>query len=203
MNIPQAVETHPSNFSLKKKLNLSPDDVLFLLPAGLRDIKDPLYLMDEISDWHRKDSRIFLVVIGATRDQEYADRLHATAKREHGIIVLDPLPQPDLWAAMQEATAVLNTSKSECSPNSILEAMYVGAPLLVRDIPGNTSIVQHRETGLVFDSPKKFRTGAMELISNILRRNSLIQNAKMAVLQYHNKKQEKEAYLSLLSHLKV
>ena len=56
----------------------------------------------------------------------------------------------DLHAAMREATAVLNTSLSECSPNAILEAMHLGARSWCAISPGNTCVVQHDLTGLVF-----------------------------------------------------
>ncbi|NXU94777.1 GL1D1 protein, partial [Xiphorhynchus elegans] len=37
---------------------------LFLLVCGLRRVKDPLYLVDVFSDWHRKDPSVHLGIIG-------------------------------------------------------------------------------------------------------------------------------------------
>ncbi|XP_077163723.1 glycosyltransferase 1 domain-containing protein 1 isoform X3 [Paroedura picta] len=37
---------------------------LFLLICGLRRVKDPLYLVDAFSDWHRKESAVHLIIIG-------------------------------------------------------------------------------------------------------------------------------------------
>ncbi|XP_053850210.1 glycosyltransferase 1 domain-containing protein 1 isoform X2 [Vidua macroura] len=37
---------------------------LFLLVCGLRRVKDPLYLVEAFSDWHRKDPSVHLGIIG-------------------------------------------------------------------------------------------------------------------------------------------
>ncbi|NXR80343.1 GL1D1 protein, partial [Pycnonotus jocosus] len=37
---------------------------LFLLVCGLRRVKDPLYLVEVFSDWHRKDPSVHLGIIG-------------------------------------------------------------------------------------------------------------------------------------------
>lgn len=199
--IPKGVHTHPSKFSLKNHLDLSNDDRIFLLPAGLRGIKDPLYLVEEFQKWHKEDGSIFLVIIGAVRDKEYADTLSMIAMQHEGIVVMEPLQQPDLWSAMREATAVLNTSKSESNPNTILEAMHVGTPVIVRDIPGNTSLVQHKKTGLVFNSPEQFRTLATALIQDASQGNTLANTAQKYVQIHHSLVQEKELYLKVVSYL--
>lgn len=32
--------------------------------------------------------------------------------------------------------------------------MHLGVPVLARNIPGNSAVIQHKETGLLFDSPE-------------------------------------------------
>ena len=60
---------------IRSLLNLSPKfsyanescnsntDFLFLLVAGLRPVKDVLFLVNCISEWHKKDPRVHLVTI--------------------------------------------------------------------------------------------------------------------------------------------
>jgi glycosyltransferase involved in cell wall biosynthesis len=43
-------------------------------------------------------------------------------------------------------------SRGEGMSNAVLEAMSVGVPCIVSDIPGNREVVTHRETGLTFPS---------------------------------------------------
>jgi glycosyltransferase involved in cell wall biosynthesis len=35
--------------------------------------------------------------------------------------------------------------------NALLEAMAVGLPVVVSDVPGNTDVVEHERTGLIFE----------------------------------------------------
>jgi hypothetical protein len=42
-----------SNFSLRRAFpQIQPQDAIFILPCGIRPVKDPLYLVDAISNWH-------------------------------------------------------------------------------------------------------------------------------------------------------
>lgn len=199
--IPQAVETHPSTYSLRAELGLRQGDILFLLPAGLRDVKDPLFLAEEIAKWHREDPSVHLVIAGAKRNARYAAKVEKFTADHDGIWYADALPQPDLFAAMREADAVLNTSRSECSPNTILEAMHLGVPVLTRDIPGNSAIVRHGSTGLLFETPSAFRVQAEALLHNIELGESLVANARKYVAAHHSLASEEKAYQQLVSSL--
>ncbi|XP_069476228.1 glycosyltransferase 1 domain-containing protein 1 isoform X2 [Ambystoma mexicanum] len=39
---------------------------LFVLVCGLRRVKDPLYLVDAFSEWHRKEPNVYMLIIGPT-----------------------------------------------------------------------------------------------------------------------------------------
>jgi glycosyltransferase involved in cell wall biosynthesis len=140
--------------------------LVFLLPSGIRPVKDPLFLVNRISRWHLADSRITLVVAGLAYEPGYQELALRRIGAAAGVYHAGVLAQPDLHAAMREATAVLNTSLSECSPNAVLEAMDLGCPVLVRDIPGNTCLVEHERTGLVFGTPGDFEAQARRLITD-------------------------------------
>ena len=138
--IPQGAITEASQLSLRRSLGMAPSEKIFLLPSGLRPVKDPLFLLNCISEWHEEDPRIRLVIAGSSYAPEFAGIVERRCASRPGTHYIGPLPQPDLHAAMLEATAVLNTSLSECSPNAVLEAMDLSCPVIVRDIPGNTCL---------------------------------------------------------------
>ncbi|MDA1208580.1 MAG: glycosyltransferase [bacterium] len=196
--IEQGVAVQPSSFSLRQALSLETTDILFLLPAGLRDVKDPLYLIEEVQKWRDEDAHINLVIIGVKRDPLYAEKVQSIANASQCIHLLDVIAQEDLHAAMQDASIVLNTSKSEGCCNTILEAMALGTPVMARAIPGNIAIVEHEITGLVFDAPEQWREQAEKLISNTTLQESLSQNALQYMKEHHDPGVERKKYQKLL-----
>ena len=64
------------------------------------------------------------------------------------------MPQPRLHALMTAAVCLINSSQSEGQPLSIMEAMALGCPVVARNIPGNRDLIDHGETGLIFDTAK-------------------------------------------------
>ncbi|NXU37415.1 GL1D1 protein, partial [Drymodes brunneopygia] len=124
---------------------------LFLLVCGMRRVKDPLYLAEAFSEWHRKDPSVHLGIIGpAVR----CLLLFFFFPRAPGVHVLQELPQQELQAAVSRSCALVNSSLSEGMSAAILEAMDLNIPVLARNIPGNAAIIKHRETGLLFSTPQ-------------------------------------------------
>jgi pimeloyl-ACP methyl ester carboxylesterase/glycosyltransferase involved in cell wall biosynthesis len=200
--IPQAVHTEPSDFSLRECLGLGQDAVVLLLPAGLRHVKDPLYLVDCVRQWHAEDPRIHMVIMGLSYESGFLDMVLRRCGTDQGVHYLDALPQADLHAAMRDSTAVLNTSLSECSPNAVLEAMDLGVPVLVRDIPGNTCIVTDRVTGLVFDSRSDFRRLAARIVDDPDFAGRIGARGQEFVRREHRLDAEQAAYASVFQSMR-
>ncbi|MGP3683340.1 glycosyltransferase [Streptomyces sp. IBSNAI002] len=198
--IPQAVDTDPSDFSLKDRLGLPDDAKVFLLPAGLRPVKDPLFLTRCVDEWHREDPRVCLVMAGVSYDG-FDEIVRRRCLRHSGVHYAGVLNRRDLHAAMREATAVLNTSISECSPNAVLEAMHLGTPVIARDIPGNTCLVADGITGLLFHSPDEFRKQAQRLLEDRSLAAALATNARRMIDSRHGLPDEAAAYTRLLQHV--
>jgi glycosyltransferase involved in cell wall biosynthesis len=200
--ITKGVSTSASGFSLRAALGLDREARVFLLPAVLHPTKDVLFLAAEIERWHERDDRIHLVVVGLPSDLDYVDAVDA---RSAGgwLHRLDPLPQPDLHAAMLEAAAVLNTSTSECCPNSVLEAMDLGCALAVREIPGNLALVEHGETGLVAATATEMREQLERLIEEPALRDRLGDRAREHARAHHGLAAERDGYGTLFASLEA
>lgn len=41
-----------------------------------------------------------------------------------------------------------------CRSVSKQQSMILGVPVLARNIPGNSAVIKHRESGLLFDTPQ-------------------------------------------------
>ncbi|XP_035197016.1 glycosyltransferase 1 domain-containing protein 1 isoform X4 [Oxyura jamaicensis] len=106
---------------------------VFLLVCGLRRVKDPLYLVDVFSDWHRKDPSVHLGIIGPAVDPLFTNEVKEKVKRAPGIHLLQEMPQDDLHAAMKRCFAVVNSSISEGMSAAILEEFVVLSKSLMND----------------------------------------------------------------------
>lgn len=56
----------------------------------------------------------------------------------------------DVTRYLRQATLYVSTSQFEGIPMSILEAMAWGLPVIASDVPGNSDIVKHEVTGLLY-----------------------------------------------------
>ncbi len=98
-------------------------------------------LLDELAD-------VRLMLVGAGSEQ---DALH------NETVTLDIAAQTDFMGFRADATALLKTfdvfvlpSRMEGIPRCVMEAMAVGVPVVVSDIPGNRNLVSDGETGYLF-----------------------------------------------------
>ena len=66
---------------------------------------------------------------------------------------------PELLSHYQKSHCFVNPSLYEGMPNSILEAMACGLPVVATRVPGNDELVVHGETGLLFELNKQNHLG--------------------------------------------
>ncbi|XP_066187870.1 glycosyltransferase 1 domain-containing protein 1 isoform X1 [Sylvia atricapilla] len=174
---------------------------LFLLVCGLRRVKDPLYLVEVFSEWHRKDPSVHLGIIGPAVDPLFTREVKERVKRAPGVHVLQELPQEELHAALRACCALVNTSTSEGMSAAILEAMDLDIPVLARNIPGNAAIIQHKETGLLFSSPQEFVALSKSLMNDPILEKEITARAKAYVRKHHSWEGERRTYQNLVLRL--
>ncbi|XP_075290708.1 glycosyltransferase 1 domain-containing protein 1 isoform X1 [Opisthocomus hoazin] len=174
---------------------------VFLLVCGLRRVKDPLYLVDVFSDWHRKDPSVHLGIIGPAVDPLFTSEVKEKVKRAPGVHLLQEMPQDDLHAAMKRCFAVVNSSVSEGMSAAILEAMDLDIPVLARNIPGNAAIVIHKETGLLFSDPQEFVVLSKSLMNDPIMEREIVTRAKDYMKKHHSWESERKAYQNLVLRL--
>uniref|UniRef100_A0A8C3T1Y7 Glycosyltransferase 1 domain containing 1 n=1 Tax=Chelydra serpentina TaxID=8475 RepID=A0A8C3T1Y7_CHESE len=117
------MDTNPSSGIPQDTENLH----LFLLICGLRRVKDPLYLVDVFSEWHRREPHIHLLIIGPAVSCFFCFRncpnYAPFTSRAPGVHLLQEIPQDDLHAAVKRCFAVVNSSISEGMSAAILEVI--------------------------------------------------------------------------------
>ena len=224
--IPQAVAIAPcigtledERKAIRAKLRVSDSDLLLLLPAGLRPVKDVLFAVDAICKWHEEDRRVKLRIVGPRLEGKYADqvesRLREHSAKPNGVSPLrvyaasnmqvgscaeyiGSLPREELHAAMRSADLLLNTSTSEGMCNSILESMVIGTPVLARANNGNMQLIKEEETGLLcdYDDPLHLIEQAKRVLVTEAPSlgKTLAANAKRQVEAMHSSSAESASY---------
>ncbi|XP_064620301.1 glycosyltransferase 1 domain-containing protein 1-like isoform X2 [Lineus longissimus] len=209
VNIPQAVIISPSSFDIKQHLkstgaghiNVQDELYIFTLVAGIRPVKDPIFLLNAFSKWHQSEPSRVLLIVGPVIDERYLEEFESALVNKRGIVYIPGLPFSDLHAILRDSFALVNSSLSEGMSTALLEGLALGTPAIVRNIPGNTSVVAHRQTGMLYDTPQEFIECAQELIDDTSLREHVIDNAASLVQEKHSCDVEKTAYLALIDSI--
>ncbi|KAG0711942.1 Glycosyltransferase 1 domain-containing protein 1 [Chionoecetes opilio] len=118
--------------------------------------------------------------------------------RLSGVRVCPSLSTGECQAVMRNSTVLVNSSTSENMSNAILEAMSLGTPVIARDIHGNTSLITHGQTGLLYSCPEDFIRELERLLHDSGLRDRLVTAAKEQVTRLHSLRQEKDLLMSIL-----
>ncbi|XP_024909582.1 glycosyltransferase 1 domain-containing protein 1 [Cynoglossus semilaevis] len=175
---------------------------VFLLVCGLRRVKDPLYLVQAFSEWHRENPLNVLIIIGPKIDPVFSAQVETVVHRTAGVFLTNERSQEELHASMRRCCALVNSSVSEGMSAAVLEAMDLGVPVLVRDVPGNAALVRHEFNGLLFSSPQDFVVQSRRLVSDQELRHRLVLNGRTYGEDHHSLDQERETYQRLVDLLR-
>uniref|UniRef100_F7D247 Glycosyltransferase 1 domain-containing protein 1 n=1 Tax=Xenopus tropicalis TaxID=8364 RepID=F7D247_XENTR len=176
---------------------------LYVLICGLRRVKDPLYLAEMFAKWHEKEPNVYLAIIGPMVDPVFTKEVENKLEEIDGVYLIKEIPQSDLQAVIKRSFALVNSSLSEGMSAAILEAMDLEVPVLARDIPGNSAIIKHEDTGLLFSTPQEFVQLSKRLMTEPELKRRIVSNAKRYVNSNHSWELERDTYQTLILNLQV
>lgn len=173
--VPKGAELPPRDpgFDLRRAAGLPRNAFVFLLPAGLRAVKDPLFALEPLARLRRRDPRVAFVHCGDALDGDLAEEFRRRAAGEPWIRSLGALPFRRMASAYAGASVVLNTSRSEGFANVLPEAMLAARPILASAVPSNAEAIRDGRTGLLYapgDGEAFLRAAARLLRDGALRR---------------------------------
>ena len=171
--IPQSVRIGElPEFDLRGHLGFRKSDKILVLPAGeytilavpglsklrragLRPVKDPLYVKQAFMELQRKHPCLKLLIIGPALDPDVSCRVKkACAESEGAMTYMAPLHHNLLLSTIRQADVLLNSSKSEGMASTIVEAMALHTLVIARRNEGNSAVITHEVNGLLFDRPE-------------------------------------------------
>ena len=174
------------------------DRFTFLLPAGLRPVKNVLFPLEPLSRLVIEEPSLRLVIAGPILDEAYATQVVDRLRHYPFANYIGAVAQPEMGKLYQQASAVLNTSLSEGGmANSLLEAMAWCRPVLAAAIEGNRSLVTNGVTGLLYRDNDEFLDKARQLLTDSTLRKQLTSTARQMLLEKHSPECEATEYLKL------
>ncbi|HJV66514.1 MAG TPA: GPMC system family 4 glycosyltransferase [Geomonas sp.] len=195
--IPQGVEL-PAEAATRQEA----DGFTFLLPAGLRPVKNVLFPLSPLASLYPQYPRLCYQLVGPVRDTEYAAKVLDALEEQRFARYLGEVPHDSMGTIYRGADVVLNCSDFEGGmANSVLEGMAYGKPVLASDIDGNRSVVKEGVTGLLYRNDAEFRSKAMLLLEDAQLRERLGRNARAMMREKHSPEKEAEAYFALYHSL--
>ncbi|UJR21162.1 hypothetical protein I4U23_024261 [Adineta vaga] len=192
--IPQTVRLTTFNF---EQLPLITNKKTILWIGEIRVVKDPLFACKILSYLNQNEYHLFLV--GYENDQILTE--HIRSSSPSNLTLLGGQSQSFVHTLMRTSFVYINTSLNEGMCLAILEAMTLGIPVVARRNIGNTSIVKHEKTGLIFDTTEQAAEYILELDRNTKLKHLLIEQGEKYVKKYHNLNNETKAYRNLLNDL--
>ncbi len=174
---------------------------LFLLPAGIRKVKNVPFAIHALKELRKEHPSIRLLIVGPVIEEDEASIVRSLVKENSDWAeYAGHLPHEMMGGLYAKAGALLNTSFHEGQSTAILEALGSGVPVLVSGNEGNSSIVQHMKTGLIYTTKAEFLDYAARLIGSPSLRSSLAAAARAWSAGRHQGMSEGKAILEMYKY---
>lgn len=201
VTIPQGVFLEAGLWRTRDELGLTADNVVFLLPSGLRAVKNIELAVEGLAAVHRKYPQVRLLIAGAKIDDDYSRRIMDSIHHLPWIKYVGEIPHEDMRGLLQLGDVVLNTSDSEGQPQGALEAMSLGRPAILTAVPGNRHIIEHGREGFYVNNAAELAGAAEILLTNPRLRQAMGEEARRLVEDRFTLDQEIDAYSDLYRQL--
>lgn len=130
---------------LRKSVGVKDDDFVIIYPAEISKRKRQIWLIETINDLLKKNSNIHLLLPGKDsldgKCQELVKEL-GLEKQVHFLGYRKDIPK-----LLKISNLAISSANQEGLPVNIMEAMYVGLPIVASDCRGNRDLIQDNING--------------------------------------------------------
>lgn len=187
----------PENDYVNKVKRIKNSGPNILLPAGLREVKDVLFVLPALVKLKEIFPGLTFTILGTALEWRVLQEVEAAVKKYPWVHYHNEVPLEEMTGFYEQSDVVINSSISEGQSSALLEAMSLNKPVLARDNGGNRSIIKHGQTGFLFNDEDEFYQFIYQLLVNEDLRKRLSDNASNYVNITHTVEEEINSYLSL------
>jgi len=167
-------------------------DVFRILWVGrFEEVKDPARALDVFSHFSRKVTAadregVLAPEIIMVGDGSLLREMKEKAGDTENIVLKGKLPREEVFRLMRESDVLINTSRSEGFPESFLEAMAHGLPVVCFDVSANSEIIRDDVNGIVVGAgdTEAFARGLQRLYENLELRRRMGERSREEALKY-------------------
>ncbi len=177
-------------------LGCQPDEKVIIWTGRLDPVKGFEQMLASVAKV-TEFRRVRFLVVGQGDYRMAIEELIKQHHLEDRVLLLgqrDDVPQ-----LLQIADLFLFGSRTEGSPNALLEAMAAGLPIVATNVPGCRDLVKHEQTGLLvpLDSPQSMAEAVCRLLDDPLMSRQLGRNAQQWAMQNANIDHMSQPWLAL------
>ena len=149
--------TKKDKHELRESLDLKDSDFVMIYPAELSNRKRQIWLINTISTLLKENKDIHLLLPGKDSLNGQCQKLVRELNLEDQIHFLGF--RRDIPKLLKISDLSVSSSRQEGLPVNIMEAMYVGLPIVASDCRGNRDLVKNGENGYIvsLDDSETFR----------------------------------------------
>jgi len=168
-------------------LSLDTSKVNVCCLANLREIKGQNYLLEAVHLLEDSSLKFCLYLLGDYYEEDpyYFDLLDKFQewKLEDRVVFCGGIPGNEVFAILKKMDISVLPSLSEGMPNTLLESMAAGLPVIATAVGGSVEVVQEGVTGYLVPAkdPAKMAEALHKLIDNLAERDAM---AKQAVQRF-------------------
>lgn len=201
VTIPQGVYLKKGDGPNRSQLGLHEDDFVFLIPSGIRPVKNLELAIDALEKLQPDFPHLRLLIIGTIIDKEYSALILKRINDLPWVIYPGEFPHRQMYSLLSVGDVVLNTSHAEGQPQAALEAMSLGIPCLLTAAPGNINIIENGREGYYVHNQDDLTAAARTLMVNQDLRRQMGENARHLVEEKYSMEKELDAYEKLYRQL--
>ncbi|OIJ13034.1 hypothetical protein BKP37_10955 [Anaerobacillus alkalilacustris] len=181
----------------KEKVNLTDNGFNIVLPAGLRAVKDVLFVMPALIELKQQFPKLTFTIVGSAIERSVLNEVIDVTKKYPWVSYYEDVPFEEMSSIYEQSDVIINSSFSEGQSSALLEAMFFKKPVVARNNGGNKSIIDHGRTGFLFATLQQFYNQIKELVLHDELRQYVTKHASEYVMKEHHLEKEITSYLHL------
>ena len=169
---------------LRKSLGIKDDDFVMIYPAELNENKNQIMLINAMKQLVKKYDNIHLLLPGKDSLNGYYQNITKEEGLENNIHFLGF--RNDIPRLLKISNLSVASSQREGLPVNLLEAMYVGLPMVATNCRGQRDLVKDGYNGYIVEiNDVNAMVNAIEKIyTNTDLRKELVENSKIDIQNY-------------------